>query len=294
MIRRIGDTVITRIEESIRTSFTPQVLFPSFDPEAVERHRHWLVPDHFDATEGKFRTSVHSFLVRTPRHVVLIDTCGGNHKNRPYLPRFHQQDIPWLSRLAAAGVTPEQVDYVMCTHLHCDHIGWNTQLRDGRWVPTFPNAKYLFHRKEVNRWNPAHPSFFHAPHNEFVWEDSILPVIAAGQAVEIEDGHVLDETLTVEPAPGHTLGHVRIRLASHGRQAMFSGDVMHVPLQVYYPEWHTSLDDDPLLGIASRRALLETCAETGALLLPTHFVAPHCCRIREVAQGYAIDWDRQD
>jgi glyoxylase-like metal-dependent hydrolase (beta-lactamase superfamily II) len=290
MKRQIGDVTVERIEESIRLSFPPSVLFPEFEPEALDRHRDWLVPHHFDAGEGKFRTSVHSFLLKTPKHTILIDTCGGDGKHRPYFPRFHQQKTGWLDRLGHAGVAPEQVDFVFCTHLHLDHVGWNTRQVDGRWVPTFPNAKYVVHRRELARWNPADPSFTFAPHNQFVWEDSIAPIIAADQVLAVDDGFELDGLLRVEPAPGHTLGHVRIRLLSKGKSAYFSGDVMHVPLQVYYPHWHTSLDDDPALGVASRRRLLGDCAGEDALLLPTHFVAPHCCRIRDRKGTFAIEW----
>jgi len=287
---QFGGTVVRRVEESVRTSFKPEDLFPGFEREALREHAGWLVPEFFDAAEDRFRTSVHTFVVRTRRHTILIDTCGGNHKNRPYLPRFHQASGPWLERLQAAGVAPEEVDFVMCTHLHLDHVGWNTRLVNGRWVPTFPNAKYLFHRKELDRWNPQHPTWTYAAHNDFVWEDSVAPVVASGQAVVIDDGYTLDETLTVEPAPGHTLGHVRIRLRDAGEQAIFSGDLMHVPLQVYYPGWHTCLDDAPQAGVQSRIALLETCVETNALLLPTHFAAPHCCRIAGNTSGFSINW----
>jgi glyoxylase-like metal-dependent hydrolase (beta-lactamase superfamily II) len=290
MIRTVGRAVVHRIEETVQLSFKPEVLFPTHDPEAIARHAHWMVPDHFDAAEGRFRTSVHAFLVKTGRHNVLIDTCGGNHKNRPYLPRFHQRDWPWLDRLRAAGVAPEQVDFVMCTHLHLDHVGWHTMLKDGRWVPTFPNAKYLFHRVELERWDNTRPGYKPHPLNEFVWDDSVAPVLAAGLGVTIDDGYQLDDMLTVEPAPGHTLGHVRIRLASAGAEAMFSGDLMHMPLQVYYPRWHTCIDDDPAQGIVSRIRLLEDCIERDALLLPTHFVAPHGCRIRKGADGFALEW----
>jgi glyoxylase-like metal-dependent hydrolase (beta-lactamase superfamily II) len=288
----IGDAIVQPVEESVQPSFIPRQLLPECTDDAVAKHLHWMAPQHYDVSAGKFRTSVRSYLVRTGRHVVLIDCCGGNHKNRPYFPRFHQREHDWLDRLAAAGVTPEQVDFVMCTHLHADHVGWNTVLRDDRWVPTFPNARYIAHRDELNRWNPAHAAHRFSAHNEFTWEDSILPVIEAGQSVAVEDGYTLDDTLTVEPTPGHTLAHVAIRLRSKGRQAVFSGDVMHVPLQVHYPHWGTSLDDDPALGVRSRLRLLESCAEDGALVLPTHFVPGHGCFIRRTHEGFAIQWNR--
>src|SRR5436189_1648909 len=289
----IGDAIVQPVEESVQPSFVPQQLLPECSEDAVTKHLHWMAPLHYDMGAGKFRTSVRSYLVRTGRHVVLIDCCGGNHKNRPYFPRFHRREHDWLDRLAAAGVTPEQVDYVMCTHLHADHVGWNTVLRDGRWVPTFPNAKYIAHRDELNRWNPAHAAHRFSPHNEFTWEDSILPVIEAGQSVAVDDGYSLDDMLTIEPTPGHTLAHVAIQLRSKGQQALFSGDVMHVPLQVHYPHWGTSLDDDPALGVRSRLRLLESCAEDGSLVLPTHFVPGHGCFIRRTHEGFAIGWNRK-
>ena len=287
---RIGDVSITRIEESVRGSLVPEKVFAGFDPDSLERHRDWLMPNHYDPATGRFLTSVHSFLVRTPHHTVLIDTCGGNGKDRPYMPRFHQAAHPWLERLAAAGVTPDQVDQVICTHLHCDHVGWNTQRRDGRWVPTFPNARYLFHRPELARWNPANPPLGAGAPHDSVWEDSIAPVIDAGLAVEVDSGHAVDDTLTIEAAPGHTMGHVRVMLASGGAEAVFCGDVLHVPLQVYYPDWTTRFDDAPELGIVSRRAVLDYCAERGALLMPTHFAAPHRGFIRRQGEGYRIEW----
>lgn len=286
----IGEATILQVEESVQASFIPNELLPDCSEEALAEHMYWMSPVHYDRSAGKFRTSVRSYVVRTGHHVVLIDCCGGNHKNRPYFPRFHQREHAWIFRLAAAGVTPEQVDYVMCTHLHADHVGWNTVLRDGRWRPTFPNAKYVAHRAEIDRWNPQLPSYRFSPYNEFTWDDSILPVIEAGQFLAVDEGYELDGMFTVEPMPGHTLAHVAIRLRSRGQQAVFSGDVMHVPLQVHYPRWGTSLDDDPVLGVRSRLDLLESAAEDQALLLPTHFVPGNGCFIRQTSQGFTLEW----
>jgi glyoxylase-like metal-dependent hydrolase (beta-lactamase superfamily II) len=288
---KIGDALIAQVEESVQPSFVPSMLLPDCTPHELSKHMHWMAPLHFDPAEGKFRTSVRSFLVKTGRHNILIDCCGGNHKNRPYFPRFHQKKHAWIDRLAAAGVGPEQIDFVMCTHLHADHVGWNTVLRDGRWKPTFPNAKYIIHRHELARWNPADPAYRFSPHNEFTWEDSVLPVIEAGQVVAVDDGYALDDVLSVEPAPGHTLAHVAINLESRGQRAIFSGDVMHVPMQIHYPHWGTSLDDDPQLGIQSRLGLLERCAETRTLMLPTHFVPNAGCFIARASDGFAPEWN---
>jgi glyoxylase-like metal-dependent hydrolase (beta-lactamase superfamily II) len=287
---RIGEALIASIEESVQPSFVPQQLFPDCSDEALQRHMPWMAPLHYDIDAGRFRTSVRSYVVKTGRHTVLIDCCGGNHKNRPYFPRFHHQQHDWIARLARAGVAPEAVDFVMCTHLHADHVGWNTVQRDGRWQPTFPNARYIMHKHELARWNPADAAYRFSPHNEFTWEDSVLPVIEAGQAIAVEDGYSLDGTLTVEPTPGHTLAHVAIRLASGGERALFSGDVMHVPLQIHYPQWGTSLDDDPQLGVRSRLKLLEHCAETHTRVLPTHFVPDTGCFIAHGADGFSPLW----
>ncbi len=291
---KVGDVVISQIEESVQPSFAPHELLPDCNEDALANHMHWMDPLHYDVAAGKFRTSVRSYLVKTGRHTVLIDACGGNHKNRPYFPRFHQRDHAWLERLATAGVAPEQVDFVMCTHLHADHVGWNTVLEDGRWRPTFPNAKFIAHRHELDRWNPQHASYRFSPSNEFTWEDSILPVIEAGQSVAVDDGYTLDDMLTVEPAPGHTLAHIAIRLHSQGKRAVFSGDVMHVPLQIHYPRWGTSLDDDPQLGVQSRLHLLESCVEHRTLVLPTHFVPGDGCFITRTSEGFAFEWNRSD
>jgi glyoxylase-like metal-dependent hydrolase (beta-lactamase superfamily II) len=288
----VGEARILAVEESVQPSFIPRQLLPECTEDALAEHMHWMNPVHYDPASGKFRTSVRSYLVKTGRHVILIDCCGGNHKHRPYFPRFHQRDHDWLGRLAAVGVTPEQVDYVMCTHLHADHVGWNTVLRDGRWQPTFPNAKYIAHRAEFDRWNPKHSSYRFSSDNEFTWEDSILPVIEAGQSVAVDDGFELDEMMTVEPTPGHTLAHVAIRLRSQDKQALFSGDVMHVPLQVHCPHWGTSLDDDPAMGVRSRLQLLEATAESRTLLLPTHFVPGDGCFINRTSRGFEVEWNQ--
>ena len=152
---KLGDAQITRIEEMIgEASYPPAEYFSEFDRAVLERHMSWLTPNHYIPARDMLITSVHSWLIRTPRHTILLDACAGNHKQRPWWPRFHNLNTPFLERLHAAGARPEDVDIVMCTHLHADHIGWNTVLRDGRWVPTFPNAKYVMSRKECEFWDP--------------------------------------------------------------------------------------------------------------------------------------------
>lgn len=281
----LADTTITRIEEQQGPGFLPDFLFPDWDPKVLEEHRDWMVPDCFDDAGGRFIASVHSWLVRTSHHVILIDTCGGNDKERPLLERFHRQSHPYLARLAAAGVQPEAVDYVLCTHLHADHCGWNTQLIDGRWVPTFPNAKYVFSRDEQEEWSgPAGQAGFNAG----VYEDSVLPIIEAGLVHVIDGEDQLGDTLFFHPTPGHSQGHMAIRLLGGDRQALFSGDVMHQPIQVYRPLWNSRFCEHAEDARFSRRWVLEHCAETQAILLPSHFAGGHAGHVSR--HGEAFSW----
>ena len=286
----LGGTQITRIEDNLGPALEAKVMFPAFRDEIWEAERHWLAPTYFTPDGVRLRTSIHSWLVRTGRHTVLIDSCIGNGKDRPHSPHFHRRDVPWLERLRAAGATPEQIDFVMCTHLHADHVGWNTRLDNGRWMPTFPHARYLFGRTEFERWDPRRPQHQPTPFNQNVFWDSILPVANAGQMVLVDDGHAVDDTFTVESAPGHTAGHARIRLCVGGREAMFCGDVMHHPVQVLYPDLCSSFDDDQAVAFVSRMKLLADCADRDILVLPTHFAEPHGCCIISGGRGYAIRW----
>lgn len=276
---QIGDTVVTRVEDFQGPAFEFEEMFTNYTPGLWESERDWLVPGFYDPATHKVRTSIHSWLVRTPHHTILIDACIGNYKERR-IPRFHQRNEPWIERLAAAGARPEEVDFVMCTHLHADHVGWNTQLVDGRWVPTFPNARYLFTRIEYERWDDRRPDFIPKPINQHVFADSILPVVESGQMVLVETGHTVDDVLTVEAAHGHTVGHVKFRLRSKGEQGMFSGDTIHHPLQLPFPHLSSVFDEDAPRALQTRLDMLADCAEHGALLMPTHFADPHCCGLR--------------
>ena len=283
----IGSTTVTRIEEQLGVSSgKPEQYLLGLDRTLLERHRAWLVPNHYSPQRDRFVTSVHSWLIRTSRHTILLDTCGGNHKERPWSPRFHMLDTPYLSRLAEAGVAPDSIDIVMCTHLHADHVGWNTVRRDGRWVPTFARAKYLLSRREAAYWDPAqNPAMAHDPRRA-LYADSVLPIVETGQAVFVDDGHCIDDELTVHAAPGHTPGHINVRLRSGAGRAVFCGDAIHHPLQVYEPHLNHAADERPQEAAATRQHVLERCASEGELLFPIHFGAPHVASIR--AHGHAF------
>jgi glyoxylase-like metal-dependent hydrolase (beta-lactamase superfamily II) len=283
----IGEATVVRVEEMVDTSFTAAGFFLNFDPAALQPHLDWLAPRYYIPERDALVFSMHAWVVKTGRHTVLIDTCIGNDKDRMPRTHWHQMKTPFLERLRATGTAPEEIDYVMCTHLHADHVGWNTMLRDGRWVPTFPKARYLFARVEYEHWlkNPD-PS----PIRRNAFHDSVLPVVEAGRVDLIEDGHEVDGAFTVQLAPGHTPGNAAIRLASKGTEALFVGDSVHHPLQVYHVDWSTHVCTDPAAAATSRRRLLERCAERGSLLLPAHFPAPHGAHVRDVGGGFDLRW----
>lgn len=278
---RVGGATVTRIEETYAPAFQPSTFFPAWDPEVLSRHSAWMVPDHFDPSTGCLKLSVHSWLIEVGGRRILIDTCVGNDKERPTRPMWHRMQTAYLERLSAAGVDPEDIDVVMCTHLHQDHVGWNTHLVDGRWVPTFPNARYIFSRAdyEDSLARDADPKTAPANHGSF--RDSIVPVVERGLADIIEPPFRFDEYLTIDPAPGHTPGHIVVNLDSNGVRTLFPGDVIHHAIQLYRPEWNCFACADAEMARATRRRVLERCAESGALLAPTHFGAPFACHVEQ-------------
>ncbi len=263
----------------------PTWLFPSATPEGLERHRAWLAPHFLDA-EGRLLQSVHTFVVKAPDLTVLVDTCIGNDKDRGGRRPFHMLRTGFLDELRAAGVTPEAVDVVICTHLHVDHVGWNTRLDDGRWVPTFPRARYLFARREWEHWTSEDDDG-----TRRIMADSVAPVLEAGLAELVPMDHRVTDEIRLEPTPGHTPGHVSVRLASCGADAIITGDLMHHPVQVAEPAWQTSFDTDAVEARKTRRAFCERYADRPVTVLGTHFHHPTAGRI--VSHGdawrFAVD-----
>ena len=287
----IGGTRVTRIEEQLGpASVPPERYLPGLDRATLERHMHWLVPNHYLPEANRLLTSVHSWLIRTGELNILVDTCGGNHKQRPWSPRYHMLDTPYLQRLVEAGIAPEQIDLVMCTHLHADHVGWNTRLLDGRWVPTFPNARYLISRKEAAWWNPAENHALVGDARAGLYADSVLPIVERGQAVLIDDGYAVCRDAVVEAMPGHTPGHMTLVLGKGDSKGILCGDCIHHPLQVYLPHLNHNADEAPEQAAATRLRLLERCASENVLLFPVHFGAPHVVRIRRKAGSFVPEF----
>lgn len=288
----IGEVTVTRIEEQLGPAGRKSDQYlAGFERETLVRHLHWLTPHHYSPEDDRLITSIHSWLIRTKHHTILLDCCGGNHKNRPGFPRFHERDMPFLQQLRSAGAEPEDIDIVLCTHLHSDHVGWNTMLKDGRWVPTFSNAKYLFSRVENEVGDPrCNPAAEADLQRSFAYRDSVLPVIEAGQAVLVDGGHTVDDGLTIVPAPGHTLGHIAMWLTNSSQRALFSGDVLHHALQVYAPHWNSAFCELPDIARKTRLQVLEQCVEHRATLFPGHFGFPHAARILRAGDGFAAEF----
>ena len=217
--------------------------------------------------------------MKTARHTILIDACVGCEKSSHYDFWDRRTDRGWMDRLIASGTRPEEITHVFCTHLHGDHIGWCTELVGGRFVPTFPNARYIFARREVEHVQAA------APHRRAAYEESVLPVIEAGQADLVETDHQLDDGVWIAPSPGHTPGHVTVHLRSRGEEAAMVGDMIHSPIQLARPGWSTAVDVDGAEAARTRRRFLETSLAENRLVMTAHFPAPSVGRVRAGAEG---------
>ncbi len=264
---KIGDATITRVTETVFTTVTPVVLYPDWTTSGLDDYLLSLVPGPPDERREHVLLHVNVWVVELGGRIMLIDPGIGNDKDRPFSQLFHRLHTPFLKRLDALGIHPRNVDHVLMTHLHVDHVGWNTVKNDNRWVPTFPNAKYVFPRAERE--------FFSTPAGEgrrVVFEDSVLPVIQAGQAVTIgEQGGTYLDGIRFVPTPGHSPGHMSISIESSGKEAIFTGDIAHNPLQVYQPHWNSVFCADPDRSRTSRRLMLDYAATQKATLFTPHF-----------------------
>jgi glyoxylase-like metal-dependent hydrolase (beta-lactamase superfamily II) len=285
--RRLGDLILMRALEMIMP-FASRQFFPETSAADWQPHLHWLQPDAMDL-QGNLLFPMQSFIVRTSHHTVLIDSCVGNDKERPTRPPWHlKTDDTYMRALADHELGVDDIDYVMCTHLHTDHIGWNTRLVDGRWVPTFPNARYIFSKKEFEAWDSGHEKFSRQP-----YEDSVLPIVEAGRAELVASDFALDDEIWLEPTPGHTPDHVAVRLASKGKQAVMSGDLIHSPVQCQHPEWVPWPDWDVETARRTRQHFLERWCDTDMLVCPVHFPLPSAGYIVRDGNGFRFEYDRE-
>jgi glyoxylase-like metal-dependent hydrolase (beta-lactamase superfamily II) len=270
---QIGKVRITQVVEIGPVPTSPRFLFADPPAGLVARHA-WLKP-HFADEHGKLLMSIHCFVIESAGKRIVVDTCVGNHKQRQN-PAWHQLNGPFLQRLSDAGFAPQTIDTVLCTHLHVDHVGWNTRWVDGRWLPTFANARYLFARKEWAHWSQlaetAAPAGGAAPDD--VLGDSVRPIIDAGLAELVDTDHRLSDEVWLEPTPGHTPGHVSVRIQSEGQRAVITGDLMHHPIQCSEPDCAVLFDTDGALARSTRRHFLAACAAERTLVLGTHFAHP--------------------
>lgn len=268
----LGKIHVSRVVE-VEGPTSPRFLFPDLTPEDLRPYLQWLAPHFYTPADDRLRMSIHSFIVRTPHHTILVDTCLGNDKKRT-TPNWNMRSGPFLQDLRAAGVDPARVDFVLCTHLHVDHVGWNTRLQDGRWVPTFPNAKYVFNRTEYEFWRKATDA-----DQAETFRDSVLPVMEAGQVLLVDGEYEIVDGVWLEPTPGHTPGHCSVHLTSSGAEGVVTGDMVHHPLQILEPERCSRFCQDVPLARRTRRAFLERYADRDVRIIGTHFFPPTIGRV---------------
>ncbi|MEE4192050.1 MAG: MBL fold metallo-hydrolase [Halieaceae bacterium] len=260
---KIGDVTVSKIVE-METTGGGEWILPDAKPEAVQGID-WLVPEFADA-EGKLRFSIHALVVETPALTIVVDTCVGNDKDRLPYKLWHQLQTEFLKDFADAGFDRQQIDVVLCTHLHVDHVGWNTLRVEDRWVPTFPNARYLLARDEFEHWSADDEAF-----QQTIMADSVMPVFDAGLVDLVATDHRVCDEVDLVPTLGHTPGHVSVRIRSGGAQALITGDFVHHPCQMARLDWRSSADSDPAEAEATRRRVFAEHADTPTLIIGTHF-----------------------
>ncbi|HEV3114499.1 MAG TPA: MBL fold metallo-hydrolase [Candidatus Binataceae bacterium] len=259
---RIGDLKVVKVLEH-EDLWQGRIIAPMMTAENVLKEADWLVP-RFANEQGRLRLSFHSLIVESGSLRILIDTCVGDDKQRNF-PRWNLRHSSYLSDLEKAGYPRESIDRVVCTHLHIDHVGWNAMLQNGRWVPTFPNARYLVHRQEWEHWIDS---------DDAAIGDSVRPVFDAGLVDMVDLESKIGAEVSLEPSPGHTPGHVCVRISSRGEEAVITGDMVHHPIQFARPYWACFADADPELARRTRRAFAQRYADGPVMVLGTHFAAP--------------------
>ncbi len=262
----IGKIKITKIVE-LETTGGTRFILPQAGPEDIHKLP-WLIP-HFATEEGRLKMSIHSLVVETPTQRIVVDTCLGNDKQGRKVPTWNNLQKPFLEDMTNAGYPPESIDTVLCTHLHVDHVGWNTRLVGGKWIPTFANARYVFGKTEYEHWK----SHSDEPERAAVLNDSVRPIIEAGRADLVASDHKLSDEITLIPTAGHSPGHMSVHIRSDGEEGLLTGDVAHHPCQMAHLDWSSTADYDQTQSAATRRELFARFADTPTLLIGGHFSA---------------------
>ena len=294
----LGNVEITRVVEVSGPLSTASAIVPDSGPEIWRENEDWLVPDFWNPEDDAYPAAVQTWVLRSEGRTVLVDTGVGNDRRRPHTPVFDGLRTDFPDRLRQAGVRPEEVDVVVNTHVHADHVGWNTRAENGEWVPTFPNATYLIPAADDVFFDPEQAHRRPAPRDEaerrrreggaLVHQDSIAPVRRAGQARLWEGEHRIDGNLVLEAAPGHTPGSAVLRLASGSDRAVFVGDLLHSPVQILRPALNSCFCEDGRQAAESRRRVLARAADTGELVVPAHFGGHGAAEIRRDGDRFAI------
>jgi glyoxylase-like metal-dependent hydrolase (beta-lactamase superfamily II) len=267
----VGKVKITKVVE-LETVGSTRFILPLATNEEIQKLP-WLIP-HFATEEGRLRMSIHTLLVETPSQRIMVDTGLGNDKEGRKVPTWNNRKEPFLERMTAAGFAPDSIDTVLCTHLHVDHVGWNTKLAGGRWVPTFTNARYVFGKTEYEHWRDHSDS----PEHAAVFNDSVKPIADAGLADLVASDRRLCDEITLVPTPGHSPGHMSIHIVSDGEAALLTGDAAHHPCQMAHLDWSSTADSDPRQSAVTRRELFGRFADTPTLVIGGHYNAGHIQR----------------
>ncbi len=277
---RIGDVTVTRVVEIEATGGMSRVI-PDAKRERLKEIP-WMYP-HFADENGRMRGAIHALIVEAPDRTIMVDTCVGNDKERGN-PAWNQLQTVFLDDMEKAGYVLDAIDTVLCTHLHIDHVGWNTMLVDGKWVPTFPKARYLIGQVEFAHWQ-ADTDLDQVA----VMADSVLPVFDANLVDLVETDHQITDEISLMPTVGHTPGHVSVMIRSNGEEAMITGDFIHHPCQFAHPEWSSSFDTDPAQSAQTRREVFDRYADTPTLIIGTHFATPTAGHLKRDGDAYRLD-----
>lgn len=278
---KIGDITITRITEFEGPGGLGRYL-PDATRDEVQKIE-WLQP-HFATSEGRLTGAIHALVIDTGDARIVVDTCVGNDKERE-VPAWNMLQTSFLDDMAEVGYPADSIDIVMCTHLHVDHVGWNTKLVDGKWLPTFTNAQYLFGKTEYEFWSSRGEDERFGP----VFGDSVKPIHDAGLAQLVATDHQVVPGVRLMSTPGHTPGHVSVMIESNGEQAMITGDFLHHPCQMARPHWCAVVDEDRTQAIQTRKDVFSRFAGTPTLVIGTHFASPTAGRVVQDGDVWRLD-----